>query len=78
MIQEWGTFDPGPPFPLKNSCVRHCSDENIRLNESDCEESEKRADVIDNIPVNPDIYVARDGTECVTPNRNVPGRFATK
>ncbi|GFW17863.1 uncharacterized protein TNCV_1134631 [Trichonephila clavipes] len=34
------------------------SDEDIRLNERECKESEERADVIDNIPVNPDIYVA--------------------
>ncbi|GFW32086.1 hypothetical protein TNCV_2601121 [Trichonephila clavipes] len=39
------------------------SDEDIRLNESDCEESEERADVIDNIPVNPDKHVAKDDTE---------------
>ncbi|PRD28571.1 UNVERIFIED_CONTAM: hypothetical protein NCL1_31959 [Trichonephila clavipes] len=39
------------------------SDEDIRLNENDCEESEGSADVIDNIPVNPDIYFTRDDTE---------------
>ncbi|GFV79520.1 histone-lysine N-methyltransferase SETMAR [Trichonephila clavipes] len=41
------------------------SDEDIRLDESDCEESEESADVIDNIPVNPDIYLARDDTEYI-------------
>ncbi|GFX56602.1 uncharacterized protein TNCV_3954291 [Trichonephila clavipes] len=35
------------------------SDEDIRLSESDCEKSEESADVIDTIPVNPDIYVSR-------------------
>ncbi|GFV87019.1 uncharacterized protein TNCV_5112371 [Trichonephila clavipes] len=39
------------------------SDEDIRLSESDCEESEESADEIDDIPVNPDIYVIRNGTE---------------
>ncbi|GFX60778.1 hypothetical protein TNCV_4977541 [Trichonephila clavipes] len=39
------------------------SDDDICLFESDCEESEEGADEIDNIPVNPDTYGARDGTE---------------
>ncbi|GFW33304.1 uncharacterized protein TNCV_2859811 [Trichonephila clavipes] len=47
------------------SCCNLDSDEVIRLSESDCEESEKSVDVIDNIPVNPDIQVARNGTECI-------------
>ncbi|GFT28456.1 hypothetical protein TNCV_428711 [Trichonephila clavipes] len=32
-------------------------DEDIKLNESDGEESEESTDIIDNIPVNPDMYV---------------------
>ncbi|GFX33130.1 transposable element Tc3 transposase [Trichonephila clavipes] len=59
-------------FPLANS------DEDIKLNKSDCEESEESANVIDNIPVNPDTYVSRDGTEWIPHNSNVSGRFATK
>ncbi|GFX82296.1 uncharacterized protein TNCV_973081 [Trichonephila clavipes] len=35
----------------------------LRLSESDCEESEDSTNEKDNIPVNPDIYVTRDGTE---------------
>ncbi|GFT00882.1 hypothetical protein TNCV_4053401 [Trichonephila clavipes] len=45
-------------------CSNLESDEGIRLNGSDHEESENRADEIDNIPVNPETYVARDDTEC--------------
>ncbi|GFT11696.1 hypothetical protein TNCV_264831 [Trichonephila clavipes] len=41
------------------SCSTLDSDEGIRLNESDCEESEESADVFNNIPVNPDIYVSK-------------------
>ncbi|GFV94732.1 uncharacterized protein TNCV_3864551 [Trichonephila clavipes] len=52
--------------------------EDIRLKESDCEESEENGDIIDNIPVSPDIYVARDGTEWIPYNSNVPGRLATR
>ncbi|GFV98548.1 uncharacterized protein TNCV_4848771 [Trichonephila clavipes] len=40
------------------SCFNLDFNEDIRLSESDCEESEESADIIDNIPVNPDIYVA--------------------
>ncbi|GFX87409.1 uncharacterized protein TNCV_3369781 [Trichonephila clavipes] len=52
-------------------------DEDIRLNESDCEES-KEKNIIDYIPVNPDRYIATDGTEGIPHNSNVPGRFATR
>ncbi|GFV30353.1 uncharacterized protein TNCV_98281 [Trichonephila clavipes] len=52
--------------------------EDILLSESDCKESEKSANEIDNIPVKPDIYVAKDDTEWITHNSNVPGRFATR
>ncbi|GFW29126.1 hypothetical protein TNCV_2838661 [Trichonephila clavipes] len=38
------------------------SNEDIRLSESDCKESEKSADVKDNIPVNPDIYVLQQSS----------------
>ncbi|GFT16488.1 uncharacterized protein TNCV_281251 [Trichonephila clavipes] len=60
------------------SCYNLNSDEDARLSESDSEESEESADVIDNIPVNPAIYVARDATEWISHNSNVPGRFATR
>ncbi|GFW63820.1 uncharacterized protein TNCV_3744251 [Trichonephila clavipes] len=60
------------------SCSNLDSDEDIRLSESDCEESEEIADIIDNIPVNSDIYVARDGTEWIQRNSYVPGRFVTR
>ncbi|GFX37732.1 uncharacterized protein TNCV_3115831 [Trichonephila clavipes] len=53
------------------------SDGGIRFSESDCE-SEERADEIDNIPVNPYIYVARDGTEWKPHNNDLPDRFATR
>ncbi|GFW37234.1 hypothetical protein TNCV_5021321 [Trichonephila clavipes] len=62
--------------PRENPANRsYDSDEDIRLSESDCEESEESADVIDNIPVNPNVYVARDGNEWIPYNSNVPGRF---
>ncbi|GFW13853.1 uncharacterized protein TNCV_2097341 [Trichonephila clavipes] len=54
------------------------SDEDIRLNENDYEESEESADVIDNIPVNSDRYVARASIEWIPHKSNVPGRFTTK
>lgn len=41
-----------------------------------CKKSEESADEIDTIPVNPDICVARDGTEWMLQNGNVPDRFA--
>ncbi|GFU72105.1 hypothetical protein TNCV_3858771 [Trichonephila clavipes] len=53
------------------------SDEDIKLSESDCDKSEEKSDVIDNIPVYPDIYVVRDGAEVITHNSIVPSRFAT-
>ncbi|GFW12529.1 uncharacterized protein TNCV_817811 [Trichonephila clavipes] len=49
------------------SCSNLDSDEDIRLNESDCEESVENADIIDNIPVNADTYIslgmAQNGVE---------------
>ncbi|GFX62114.1 uncharacterized protein TNCV_2228401 [Trichonephila clavipes] len=60
------------------SCSNLDSDEEIRLSESDCEESEESADIIDNIPVNSDIYIARDHTEWKPPNSNVRNRFTTR
>ncbi|GFW78143.1 uncharacterized protein TNCV_136121 [Trichonephila clavipes] len=54
------------------------SDEDIRLRESDCEESEERANIMDNIPVHPDKYIARDDTEWIAHNSNVPGRMPRK
>ncbi|GFV25499.1 uncharacterized protein TNCV_1147691 [Trichonephila clavipes] len=59
------------------SCSNLDFDEDIILSESNCKESEESAVEIDNIPVNPDIYVARDGKEWIPHNGNVPGRFAT-
>ncbi|GFT72234.1 retrovirus-related Pol polyprotein from transposon 412 [Trichonephila clavipes] len=44
------------------SCSNSDADEDVGLNESDCEESEESADIVDNIPVNPDVYVSRDST----------------
>ncbi|GFV29093.1 hypothetical protein TNCV_4601251 [Trichonephila clavipes] len=38
----------------------------IRLSESDYEESEESADIIDNNPVNPDLYIFTDVTEGIT------------
>ncbi|GFW63262.1 hypothetical protein TNCV_3476781 [Trichonephila clavipes] len=52
------------------------SDENMRLNESDCEEFVESADEIDNIPVYPDIYATRDVTEWILPNINPSSRFS--
>ncbi|GFY14278.1 uncharacterized protein TNCV_3614661 [Trichonephila clavipes] len=60
------------------SCSNLDSDEVIRLSESDCEESKESADIIDNIPINPVIYVAREGSEWIPHNSNVPGRFVTR
>ncbi|GFV82040.1 hypothetical protein TNCV_3152381 [Trichonephila clavipes] len=45
--------------------------------ESNCNESEESADAIDNIPVNPGIYVARDVTEWIQHNINVRAILAT-
>ncbi|GFY18895.1 transposable element Tcb2 transposase [Trichonephila clavipes] len=73
LTEEW---DKLPPQLLDN--VVQNSDEDIKVNENDCEESEESADVIDNIPVNPNIYVTRDGTEWIPYNINVPGRFETR
>ncbi|GFV30198.1 hypothetical protein TNCV_96751 [Trichonephila clavipes] len=47
----------------QKSCSNLDSDKDIRLSESDCVESGESADKLDNIPVNPESYVARDGTE---------------
>ncbi|GFU60105.1 DUF4817 domain-containing protein [Trichonephila clavipes] len=58
--------------------IRANSDEDINLNESDCKEYEENADVIDNIPVNTDTYFAKDRTEGIPHNSNVPGRLATR
>ncbi|GFT48257.1 hypothetical protein TNCV_4708301 [Trichonephila clavipes] len=51
------------------------SDKDIILSERVYEESDESADVINNIPVNPVIYVARDGTEWILYISNVSGRF---
>ncbi|GFU16504.1 DUF4817 domain-containing protein [Trichonephila clavipes] len=42
----------------------------IRLSESNREESEESADEINNIPVNPDIYVVRNATKWIPHNSN--------
>ncbi|GFV87685.1 uncharacterized protein TNCV_779691 [Trichonephila clavipes] len=56
-------------------CSNLDSEEDIRLSESDCEESEESADEIDNIPVNPDAYIVRYGSEWIS---HVPGKFVTR
>ncbi|GFW80766.1 hypothetical protein TNCV_348691 [Trichonephila clavipes] len=58
------------------SCSNLDSNEDIRMSESDCEESKESVDVIDNIPVRHDI--ARVDTEWISHNSNVPGRFVTR
>ncbi|GFV58593.1 hypothetical protein TNCV_646671 [Trichonephila clavipes] len=70
-------FDENESGGGELSCYNLDSDENIRLRESYCEVSEESADVTDNIPVNLDIYVARDGTGWILYNCNVFGRFVT-
>ncbi|GFV36588.1 hypothetical protein TNCV_2261071 [Trichonephila clavipes] len=60
------------------SCSNLNSDEDIRLSKSNCEESKKSSEEIDNIAVNLDIYVTRYETEWILYNNNVPGRFATR
>ncbi|GFX02012.1 uncharacterized protein TNCV_372011 [Trichonephila clavipes] len=60
------------------SCSNLDSDDDILLHESDCDESDESADEIDNIPVNPNIYVTRNGTEWILHHSNFPGRFATQ
>ncbi|GFW92849.1 uncharacterized protein TNCV_1736421 [Trichonephila clavipes] len=52
--------------------------EDVRLSESDCKEYKEKTNIIDYIPVNPDIYIARDDTEGIPHNSNAPGRFATR
>ncbi|GFT34336.1 hypothetical protein TNCV_3676761 [Trichonephila clavipes] len=52
--------------------------EDTKLSKSDCEESEENADEIDNIPVNFDVYVIRDGPKKIPQNSDVPGRFAAR
>ncbi|GFX33616.1 transposable element Tc3 transposase [Trichonephila clavipes] len=62
-------------------CSNSDSDEDIRLSKSDCEESEESVDEIDEIPVNPNLYVARGGIEWVLHISKVPRDpkcFATK
>ncbi|GFV27932.1 DUF4817 domain-containing protein [Trichonephila clavipes] len=59
-------------------CSNLDSDGGIRLNENYCKGSEERKGEIDNIPVNPDIYVARVGTGWIRHNNYVPGRFAAR
>ncbi|GFU35642.1 uncharacterized protein TNCV_2099381 [Trichonephila clavipes] len=54
------------------------SDEDLRLSESDCEEFEESADIINNIPVNFDIYIARDSTEQIPHDSNAHDRFASR
>ncbi|GFV38333.1 hypothetical protein TNCV_3951961 [Trichonephila clavipes] len=44
----------------KLSCSNLDSDEDIRMSESDCEEYEESANIIDNIPENHDIYIPKD------------------
>ncbi|GFW51696.1 HTH_Tnp_Tc3_2 domain-containing protein [Trichonephila clavipes] len=69
---------PGVFANVRQSLCRREFDENIRLNESDCEEYEESADVIDYIPVHPDMHVSRDDTEWKPHNSEVTGRFVTR
>ncbi|GFT04952.1 uncharacterized protein TNCV_4744891 [Trichonephila clavipes] len=69
---------PRSLFFLRMNRLNLDFDEDIGLNESDCGEPSESADVIDNIPVNPDVYVARDGTDRISHNNNVPRRFVTR
>ncbi|GFT82886.1 hypothetical protein TNCV_4434351 [Trichonephila clavipes] len=62
----------------KQYCSNLDSDEDIRFSESDGQKSEESADVSDNISLNSDIYVARDGTDWIMHISNVTGRFATR
>ncbi|GFT99751.1 hypothetical protein TNCV_1141231 [Trichonephila clavipes] len=62
----------------ENVCESDDSDEDTRFSESYCEESEESACIIDNISINSDIHIAREGTEWIQHNSNVPDRFATK
>ncbi|GFS59397.1 hypothetical protein TNCV_3725441 [Trichonephila clavipes] len=59
------------------SCFNLDSDEDISLSENDCEETAE-TDEINTIPVTPEIYVAKDGTESIPHSSNVPGRFVTR
>ncbi|GFT52529.1 hypothetical protein TNCV_14921 [Trichonephila clavipes] len=59
------------------SCSYLDFDEDLKLTESDCEKSDESADVIDKIPVNPNIYVSRNDTKWIPHNNNFLGRFAT-
>ncbi|GFV97560.1 uncharacterized protein TNCV_2040681 [Trichonephila clavipes] len=58
-------------------CSSFDSDER-RLRENTVNESEESADEIDNIPVNPGVYVSRVNTEWLHHNSSVPGRFAIR
>ncbi|GFW38446.1 hypothetical protein TNCV_1332991 [Trichonephila clavipes] len=60
------------------SCSNVASDEGQRLSDSHCKESEGSADEIDHIPVNSDIYGARDGTEGIPHSGKVLDRFAIR
>ncbi|GFV57137.1 hypothetical protein TNCV_3174141 [Trichonephila clavipes] len=59
------------------SCSNLDFDENIKLRASDCEESEKSAGEIDNIPINTGIYIARNGIEWILHIDNFSDRFET-
>ncbi|GFX93029.1 hypothetical protein TNCV_139731 [Trichonephila clavipes] len=71
LIEEWALIPQEILHELDLSMRR-------RLNKSDCEETEESADVIDNISVNIDTYVARDGTEWISHNSNCPCTVATR
>ncbi|GFU71007.1 hypothetical protein TNCV_4487701 [Trichonephila clavipes] len=60
------------------SCSNSGSDKDIRLSENDHEGTDKSADEIGNIPVNPNINVARDCTESIAQNSSVPGGLAIR
>ncbi|GFU80072.1 hypothetical protein TNCV_579521 [Trichonephila clavipes] len=79
MATEWACLGSSHAKPVEvhsQKVMSGDSDENIRFNESDCEEFEESADAINN-PVNPNTSITRFGTECIPHNNNVPGIFAT-
>ncbi|GFX11638.1 uncharacterized protein TNCV_5142131 [Trichonephila clavipes] len=60
LLQAHSKFRPKPQKTYRvvviGKRIQNVENEDMRLSESDCKESEESADVIDNIPVNPDTY----------------------
>ncbi|GFU37768.1 transposable element Tcb2 transposase [Trichonephila clavipes] len=53
-------------------------DEDIIFSEINCKESDEKTDITDYIPVNPDIYMDKDGTELIPHYSKVPDGCATR